>query len=324
MNRRRAMLAIAGSTTCALFPELGNAQAAWPSKPIKLVVPYPAGAISDYLGRYIGRVLSTELGTPVVVENKPGAGTNIGSDSVAKAAPDGYTLLLASSTNAVNVTLFPKLTYSPTRDLTPISIIADVPNCLVVNRDFKANTVADLIKAAKSDPGGLAYASAGPGSPAHLAAEMFNRMAGVQIRNISYKGASPAMADVIAGHVPIVFSHLAAVRGAYDAGKVKILAVASKSRWPVLPNIPTIAESGVAGYEAGAWYGLMAPAGTPKPILDRLQAALSKMRTPATAEAIRQQGADLRISGAEDLKTRLDSDIKTYAALIKTAGIVVE
>lgn len=323
MSRRQLVAVLAAA--CALPVSFSVcAEKAWPQKPIKLIVPYPAGAVSDFLGRQAANVMSQELGQPVVVENKPGAGTNIGSENVAKAAPDGYTLLLASTTNSVNMTLFPKMTYDTLKDLAPVSILANVPNWLVVNTNFPAKNVSELIAYAKQKPGEVAYASAGPGSPAHLAAEQFNRMAGVKLRNIAYKGASPAITDVMAGHVPVMFTNYAAVRGAVDAGRVRVLATGGATRWPSMPNVPTVAESGVAGYEAGAWYGLMAPAGTPPEIIAKINRALAGLRSPAMEESFLKQGAELVLSTPDEMKQKIQAEIPYFAKLIKDAGITIE
>lgn len=323
MSRRQVIAILAAA--CALPVSFSvSAENKWPQKPIKLIVPYPAGAVSDFLGRQAAAVMSQELGQPVVVENKPGAGTNIGSDMVAKASPDGYTLLLASTTNSVNMSLFPKMSYDTLKDLAPVSILANVPNWLVVNANFPAKTVSELIAQAKKNPGDVAYASAGPGSPAHLAAEQFNRMAGVKLRNIAYKGASPAITDVMAGHVPLMFTNYAAVRGAVEAGKVRVLGVGSSTRWPSMPNVPTIAESGVAGYEAGAWYGLMAPAGTPPEIIAKINRALAGLRVPGMVELFRKQGAELVLSTPDEMKQKMQAEIPYFAKLIKDAGITIE
>lgn len=323
MSRRQVIAVLAAAFALPVSFSV-SAENRWPQKPIKLIVPYPAGAVSDFLGRQAAAVMSQELGQPVVVENKPGAGTNIGSDMVAKASPDGYTLLLASTTNSVNMSLFPKMSYDTQKDLAPVSILANVPNWLVVNANFPAKNVSELIAQAKKNPGDVAYASAGPGSPAHLAAEQFNRMAGVKLRNIAYKGASPAITDVMAGHVPLMFTNYAAVRGAVEAGKVRVLGVGSSTRWPSMPNVPTIAESGVAGYEAGAWYGLMAPAGTPPEIIAKISRALAGLRAPAMVESFRKQGAELVLSKPDEMKQKMQAEIPYFAKLIKDAGITIE
>jgi tripartite-type tricarboxylate transporter receptor subunit TctC len=326
MNRRAllaALAALAALATAAGQP-LARAEDKWPQRPIRLIVPYPPGGVSDALARHVGRILEKDLGQPVVIENRGGAGSNIGSEQVARSAPDGYTLLLGSSANTVNMSLYRKLNYDTMRDLEPVSLLADVPNVLVVNSAFPPKSVAELIALAKKKPNGFDYASAGSGSPAHLAAEQFNRLAGVQIRHVAYKGAGPAVSDVMAGHVPMMFTNLSAVSGGIEAGRLRLLGVGGQKRWPTFPDVPTIAEAGVPGYDASAWYGIMAPAGTPAPIVARIQKALAGARTPASFEAMRRQGAEPVVSTPEVLKARLESEMKTYAKLIKETGITVE
>jgi tripartite-type tricarboxylate transporter receptor subunit TctC len=323
MNRRALLAALAALATAAGLP-LARAEDKWPQRPVRLIVPYPPGGVADALARHVGRILEKDLGQPVVIENRGGAGSNIGSEQVARSTPDGYTLLLGSSANTVNMSLYRKLNYDTMRDLEPVSLLAEVPNVLVVNSAFPPKSVAELIALAKKKPNGFDYASAGSGSPAHLAAEQFNRLAGVQIRHVAYKGAGPAISDVMAGHVPMMFTNLSAVSGGIEAGKLRLLGVGGQKRWPAFPDVPTIAEAGVPGYDASAWYGIMAPAGTPAPIVARIQKALAGARTPASFEAMRRQGAEPVVSTPEVLKARLESEMKTYAKLIKETGITVE
>src|SRR5688572_24789496 len=322
MNRLAWLAALAA--VVALAGQAASAQDKWPERPVRLVVPYPPGGIADALGRHVARILEKDLGQPVVVENKGGAASNIGSDMVAKSAPDGYTILLGSSANSVNMSLYRKMAYDTQRDLAPVSLLAEVPNVLVVNAAFPAKSVGELIAMAKKSPDELTYASAGSGSPAHLAAEQLTRLAGVRIRHIPYKGAGPAMIDVVAGRVPMMFTNIAAVQGGVEAGRLRILGTGTTARWPGFPDTPTIAEGGVPGYEAGAWYGLMVPAGTPAAVVARLQRALAGVRTPESLDTIRKLGADPVVSAPEVLKSRIESEIRGYAKLIKEAGLAVD
>jgi tripartite-type tricarboxylate transporter receptor subunit TctC len=319
--KRRALFAAMAVLAAWSLPA---AFAEWPEKPVKLVVPYPPGGIADALGRHVARILERDLGQPVVIENRGGAGSNIGSDLVAKSAPDGYTLLLGSSANSVNMSLYRKVPYDTQRDFIPVSLLADVPNVLVVTASFPARSIEELVAMARQKPDELAYASAGSGSPAHLAAEQFTRLAGVKIRHVPYKGAGPAITDVIAGHIPMMFTNIAAVQGGVEAGRLRILATGSRARWPTYPNVPTIAESGLAGYEAGAWYGLLVPAGTPAPVVARLEHALAGVRAPESLEAIRKLGADPVVSSPEVLKARIAAEVRDYAKLIKEVGLVAD
>ncbi|MGE0796744.1 MAG: Bug family tripartite tricarboxylate transporter substrate binding protein [Lautropia sp.] len=320
---RRSILILCAFASC-LATGHAAAQAKWPERPVRLVVPYPPGGISDALGRMVGRSLEKDLGQPVVVENKPGAGSNIGSEFVAKSAPDGYTILLGSSANSVNMSLYRKLGYDTARDFAPVSLLADVPNVLVVNAAFPARSVAELVDMARKQPDELSFASAGSGSPAHLAAEQFNRLAGIKLRHIAYKGAGPAITDVMAGHVPIMFTNLSAVFGGIESGKLRLLAVGGKTRWPSFPDVPTVAEAGVPGYEASAWYGLMVPTGTPAAVTARLQQALAGVRTPDVLEAIRKQGAEPVVSPPEFLAARVAAELKAFATLVRETGITTE
>ncbi|WP_374619333.1 tripartite tricarboxylate transporter substrate binding protein [Pandoraea sp.] len=299
-------------------------EAKWPDKPVTIVVPWPPGGVADFVARVVSQKISASLGQSVIVENRPGAGTNIGSDYVAKARPDGYTLLLGSSNNAVNKFLFRNMPYDPIKSFTPVSLLVYVPNVLVVHPSVPAKTVGELISYAKQHPDELTYASAGNGSPAHLAAEKFKTMAGVRIRNITYKGAAPAVTDVMAGRVSMMFTNLPASLSAIQSGKLRAVGLGGTTRSPVVPNVPTIAESGVPGYEASAWYGLMAPAGTPANVIEKLQQALASARTPEALDALRQRGTDPRISPPEDLQKQLQTDLQVYGPLIKAAGITLE
>jgi len=300
------------------------ARAAWPERPIKLVVPYPPGGVSDALARQVAHMIEKDLGQPIVVENKPGAGSNIGSEIVAKAKPDGYTILLASSANVLNMYLYKSLPYNTFKDFQPVSLLADAPNVLVVNSGFSAKNVQELIALAKEKPDGVAYASAGYGSPAHLSAELFDLQAHVKMRHIPYKGAGPAMADVMAGHVPVMFTNIAAVLPGVQAGKIRVLATGGIARWKDFPQVPTVAESGLPGYEAGAWYGLALPAATPAEIAERLQKALNAARGPAAKEEILKLGAIPVVSDAAALKARIESERAQYEKLVKDADLKVE
>jgi tripartite-type tricarboxylate transporter receptor subunit TctC len=318
----RRLLALA--PLALLLPRLAFAQRSWPTRTIKLIVPFPAGGISDALGRHAARLLESELGQPVVVENKPGAGSNIGSEFVAKSPPDGYTLLLASNANLVNMALYRSPGYDTLRDFVPITVLADMPNILVVNSSFAAKTVSDLIEMARKDPNEVAYASAGSGSPAHIAAEEFLRVAAVRMRHVPYKGAAPAIADVMAGHVPVMFTTINSVAAGLRSGRLRALGIASTRRWPDLPEVPTIAEAGLAGYTAGAWCGLLAPAGTPPEVVARLQQAMNRLRAPDSLEVMRKQGTEPVMSTPEVMRERMKAEAASYARLVRETGLTVD
>ena len=309
----------------AMFTLSSQAASAWPDKPITLVVPWPAGGVADLVARIFAQQVGEPLGETVIVQNRPGAGTNIGSAYVAEAKPDGYTLLLASSNNAVNTFLFSNMPYDPIKSFVPISLLVNVPNILVVHPSAAhANSITKLIDYAKAHPDELTYASAGNGSPAHLAAEGFKSAAGVKIRNITYKGAAPAVTDVMAGRVSMIFTNIPASLSAIQSGTLLPLGIGSKERSPMLPDVPTISESGLPGYEANAWYGLMAPAGTPPEVINRLQEALAAMRKPEVTKLLQERGTDPVISTPEVLEKQLQTDLQVYGPLIKAAGITLQ
>jgi len=312
----------------AVYVFLNNAFAqatTYPNKPVKLIVPWAPGGAASFMGRVIGDKLSVLWGQPVVVENKPGAGTNIGSDYVAKALPDGYTLLVGSSNNVVNMSLFEKMPYNTIKDFEPVNLTIQVPNILVVNPSLKVNNAAELIALAKAEPGKLAYASAGNGSPAHLAAELFKKMAGVDILGVPYKGAGPGVVDLLAGQVQLMFTNIPATLSNIQAGKLKPLGVTTLKRSQSLPNVPTIAESGLPGYEFSAWYGIMAPAGTPKEIVAKINADLNKiLKDPDVIEKLLGQGTEIVNLGPEQFKNVIKSDSAKYAKLVSDIGLKPE
>jgi tripartite-type tricarboxylate transporter receptor subunit TctC len=321
----RLLSTICALLLCAAFSAPVIAADTYPTRPIKIIVPWPAGGVADFLARIAADGLSQKLGQPVIVDNRAGAGTNIGSEFVAKASPDGYTLLLASSNNAVNMTLYGKMPYDTVKDFSPISLLAIVPNILVVSPKLPVHSVKELIDLAKANPNKVTYASAGNGSPAHLAAEEFKRLAHVEMLNVPYKGAAPAVTDLIGGHVDVMFTNIPASLGSIKAGQLRAIAIGSKTRSSVLPELPTIAESGVPNYEAVAWYGLAAPAGTPKEIIEKLQGVLVQtMKSPDTMQLLVQEGTEPVISSPDALADRIRADIITYRNLIQTTGIHIE
>jgi tripartite-type tricarboxylate transporter receptor subunit TctC len=281
--------------------------------------------VADFVGRTVGEKLSAKWGQPVVVENKAGAGTNIGSDFVAKSNPDGYTLLLGSSNNTVNMSLFKKMPYDVVKDFEPVTLIVQVPNILVVNPSVKANSAKDIITMAKADPGKLSYASAGNGSPAHLATELFKKMAGIDILAITYKGAGPAVIDLMGGQVDMMFTNIPATLQNIRANKLKALGVTSAKRNQTLPLVPTIAESGLPGYEFSAWYGMLAPAGTPKDIIEKINIDIvSILKNPEVVAKLNGQGTEVVGGDSEALKAVIKSDLVKYSKLISEIGLTPE
>lgn len=321
----RLLRSIGALALCAIFATPVYAADSYPVRPVKIVVPWPAGGVADFLARIVADGLSQKLGQPFIVDNRAGAGTNIGSEFVAKATPDGYTLLLASSNNAVNMTLYSSMPYDAVKDFAPISLLATVPNILVVNPKLPIHSVRELIDYAKANPGKVTYASAGNGSPAHLAAEEFKQQAHIDMLNVPYKGAAPAVSDLIGGYVDVMFTNVPASLGSIKAGQLRPIAICSKTRSSALPDLPTIAETGVPNYEAVAWYGLEAPAGTPKEIIESLFSALDQaMKTPDVLQRLLREGAEPVISSPDALGEKVAADIIAYRNLIQTTGIHIE
>ncbi|MCE9639516.1 MAG: tripartite tricarboxylate transporter substrate binding protein, partial [Betaproteobacteria bacterium] len=284
------------------------AQPAYPAKAIRYVVPFPAGGPLDIVARAIGQELNKSWGQPVIIDNRPGAGGNIGADLVAKAPADGYTILMgAVSTHAINVTLYNKLPYDPIRDFAPVTLITSVPNVLVVHPSVPANNVKELIALAKSRPGQLNFASGSTGSAGHLAGELFNSMAGVRMTHIPYKGAAPAVVDLMAGHVSLMFDNMSSALPNIKTARVRALAVTTLKRSPLLPQLPTISEAGLRGFDVATWFGIFAPAGTPSDIVTRLNGEI--VRILHTAEMKER----LALLGAEPIGNKPDE----FAAFVK-------
>ena len=299
----------------------------YPSKPIRLVVPYPAGGGTDFFARAVGAQLSTQLGQQVVVENRPGAATIIGTEAVAKSPADGYTILLGdTATFAVNASLYKKLPYDPFKDLAPVTLTGRFALLLVVNpTKLPANSVKDLVESAKKSPGKIDYASPGPGSPHHLAMEMFKQRSGTQFTHVPYKGAGPAIQDLLGGQVPLMFLDLAAGAPQVKAGKLKALAVASDKRIASLPELPTVGESGYAGFEAWAWQAFAVPAGTPKDVVARLNTEYRKaIAVPELRQKLVEAGIDLIPSTPEEATAYFRAESAKWAQVIAEGKISVE
>jgi len=300
----------------------GASAQGWPSRPVHVVVPYPAGGPNDIIVRMVGKRLGETLGEPIVVENRPGAGGNIGTDSVAKSAPDGYTLVSVGPGALIINPLLGKVPYDTMRDFAPVTIMAVAPNALVAHPSFPAKSVKDLIALAKRKPGAINYASGGTGSTPHLAAALFAVMAGVQLTHVPYKGTGPATADLVGGQVQIAFLGIPTVLPHIRSGKLRALAVTGARRSPELPDVPTVAEAGVPGYELSPWYGLLAPAGTPSAVVARLAAEATKIvREPAMREQLVAQGAEPAGGTPEEFARTLRSDAALWKKVVKDAGI---
>jgi tripartite-type tricarboxylate transporter receptor subunit TctC len=315
-----AALALAlGATTGAL------AQSAYPTKAVKIVVPYSAGGPADIYGRFVGDRLQKSLGHPFVIENRPGAGAIIGTDAVAKSAPDGYTLLMMSNTHTVNESLFTKKPYSLLRDLSPISPINYSDLILVIHPSVPAKNLRELIALAKAKPGALNYASSGPGTPYHMAGELFKAMAGIDVVHVPHKGSAEARTDVLAGNVQMMFDAITTMAPLVQSGKVRAIATSGKARSPITPNVPTMNEAGVPGYDAVIWLGMMAPAGTPKAIVDLLNADIQKIANlPDVKETWAKQGAVPMRMSPEEFGKFIEQDIQKWAKVVKISGAKIE
>jgi tripartite-type tricarboxylate transporter receptor subunit TctC len=311
----------------AAFAALAMPAAAqnWPTKPVKIVVPFGPGGPADVYARIVAQGLTESFKQQFIIDNKPGAGALIGTEVVAKAPADGYTLLMMSNTHTVNETLFAKRPYDLMRDLIPVAPVNSSDLVMVVHPSVPAKTLQEFIALAKAEPGKLTYASSGPGTPYHMAGELFKSMSGTDILHIPHKGSAEARNDVMGGHVQMMFDAVTAMKGSIDAGEVRALATTGLQRSSVMPNVPTVNESGVPGYEATIWLGIMAPKGTPKEIVDRLNAEIGKIiATPAIRDAWAKQGAVPMTMTPDQFGAYLKQDIEKWAKVIKTAGIEIQ
>jgi tripartite-type tricarboxylate transporter receptor subunit TctC len=297
----------------------------WPARPINLIVSYPPGGTADLMARTIATPLGKILGTSIVVENKPGASGQIAASYVAKANPDGYTLMLDASSYSVNPSLFPKLPYDPNKDFKTLGILAQYPNGLLVNPSFPAKSVKELVSMAKAKPNSIAYASSGNGSAQHLAGALFEIQAGVEMQHIPYKGGGPALNDVLGGQVPVFFGSVASTKQYVDTGKLNALAVTGKKRASSMPTVPTMAEAGVAGYEVYEWNGIFAPAATPAAIVLKLSEAITKvMQTPEVRDKVISLGGEIFQGNANEADKFIKAQMVEWARLVKSGKISVD
>jgi tripartite-type tricarboxylate transporter receptor subunit TctC len=309
-----ALLAVA---TCAS----ASAQT-YPQKPIRFVVGFPAGGGADLAGRSVAQKLADSLGVNVLVDNRPGASGNIAAELVAKAAPDGYTLFVSTITLSTNASIYAKLPFDAQRDFAPISLLTTVPIVIVVHPSLPARTARDLIGLARARPGDLAFASAGNGTAGHLSGEMFKQMAAVALTHVPYKGSPPALVDLLGGQVPIMFDGLNTSYPHARAGKMRALAVTTRKRAAVLPDVPTLDETGLAGFDAATWTGLLAPAATPAPVLDRLNAEVVRaLNAPDVRERLVGLGSEVAPMSREQFAAYLRDEIAKWARVVKAAGL---
>ena len=317
---------VAPSLLAMLFamPLLAMAQA-YPTRPIKMLVPFPAGGTVDFFARVVAPKLTDALGQPVQVENRSGAGGNIAAEAVAKAPADGYTLLMGSEIVAINISLYKQLGYDPLKDLAPVTLVGTVPNILIANLAVPATSVKELIALAKKPGTKLSYASTGHGTSSQLSSELFKSMAGVDILHVPYKGGAPAIADVIGGQVNIMFLNMPTGLGQVKAGKVRILGVTSAKRVVQLPDVPTIEEAGLKGFETAAWSGVYVPMGTPRDIITRLNTEIVKiLKMPSVREQLAGQGAEPVGDTPEEFAQFTRSEIAKWAQVVKASGAKVE
>ncbi|HAO41157.1 MAG TPA: tripartite tricarboxylate transporter substrate binding protein [Afipia sp.] len=324
MASRRAAVGLIAMGFAALISISGASAQDYPTRPVKWVVGYPPGGATDILARLIGQRLSERLGQQFIIENKPGAGNNVGTESVVNADPDGYTVLLVNPANGINASLYTKLSFNFIRDIAPVAGILRSPNVMVVPADFPAKTVAEFVAYAKANPGKVNMASSGNGTSVHLSGELFKSMTGIEMTHIPYKGAAPALTDMIAGRVQVIFDNLPSAIQHIKAGTLRALAVTTETRSPLLPDVPTVGET-VKGYEASAWFGMGAPAKTPKPIIDKLNKEINAiLAEPAMQAKIAELGGVPLLGPPADFGKIIVSETEKWEKVVKFAGAKVE
>jgi len=322
---RRHLLALAAGIAGATALPLHAQPDAWPSRPIKLVVGYAAGGATDVIARLVAVKLGERLGQPVVVDNRAGANSNVGAEVVAKAPPDGYTLYVFTIANTINASLYAKLGYDPQKDFEPIGLIAKIPNILVVNNNLPIKSIADYVRFAKASKDGITFASSGSGSSIHLSGEMFKMQTHLNMLHVPYRGSAPAVTDLLGGQVQSMFDNTPSALPHVQGGRLRAIAITSAKRSPLLPDVPTVAESGFPGFDVQSWFGLAAPAGTPKPVIDRLNAELNKV---LAAPELRQRFQDLAASPEpgtpEQMRSFAAAETQRWREVVKTSGAKAE
>lgn len=319
-RRTAALVALASFAACAAFAQT------YPARPIKLIVPFPAGGGTDAIAREVATKVATQQGWTLIIDNKPGSGGNLGVDAAAKAAPDGYTIVLGQTSNlAINPTLYAKLPYNPVKDLAPIGLVASSPLVLVVAADSPYKTLSDVIAAGKARPEAINYASSGSGTVAHLAVEQFQKVAGVRFTHVPYKGAAQGVTDLIGGQIQLYMSSIPTLIGHIRSGKMRAIAVTSERRVNDLPNVPTVAESGFKGFEAVTWFGIAGPAAMPKDAVTRLNVAFNKaLQDAEVKKKLEGQGADVLGGTPEQFAKLIQDDIVRWGKVVKDSGAKVD
>ena len=313
----RFALATAGMLAASVSSVVAQS---YPDRPLRLIVPYAPGGGTDLTSRLIAQRLTESLKQQVIVDNRAGGAGNIGSEIAARSAPDGYTLLMAGISFSINVSIFPKLNYDPVKDFDPVSLVATVPLVVVVHPSVPATSIRELIALAKAKPGTLNYASGGTGTANHIAGELFKYMTSTDIVHVPYKGGGPALADVVGGQVQLLFNTMTSTVGFMNSGKLRALAVTGKQRSPSVPNLPTVAEAGVPGYDVGAWFGVVAPKGTPRPLVTQINGEIVRItRLPEAREQFVAQGAEAVGSTPEEFSRHLRKEIDKWAKVAKAA-----
>jgi len=322
MSPIRSLLFLAASLLLAAGPAFGQ----YPTKPVRIIVPYPPGGTTDILARLVAKGLTEKFGQTFVVENRPGASGAIGSQAVAKSPPDGYTLVMGTiSSHGINSALYKSLPYDAVKDFAPVTNVASTPNVIAVNPSLPAKNLNELLKLAREKPGKLNFGSTSQGGSPHMSAELLKMMAHVELVHVPYKGAGPMLTDLIGGQIEIGFDNLPSTMSHIKSGKVRAIAVTTTKRWPGAPEIPTVAESGVPGYEVSGWFGLLAPAGTPKPVIDALYRAIADfLKQPDVAKQLLELGAEPAANGPDAFGRQIADEVQKWKKVVAATGVKAE
>ncbi|CAG9182623.1 hypothetical protein LMG32289_05139 [Cupriavidus pampae] len=325
MLTKNALHAVVALATVTVMPQLAMAAEAWPTKPIQLLIPYPPGGSADLLARPLGAKLQEKLGQPIVLDYRPGAGGTIASQALARSKPDGYTLIMVLAAHAINPSLYPKLPYDTRKDFAPVSLVANLPLIVAGSASLKARNVTELIAAAKAAPGKITFGSAGNGNTGHLAGELFDSMAGVKMTHVPYKGSAQVVNAMLAGDIQLTFDSISTSMPQIRAGRMTALAVTSSKRAAMAPDVPTLAEAGVPGFDINGWYAILAPAGTPRAIVDKLSTEIAAVLTqPELRAQVAANGYEPVGSTPEALGTHIEAELVRWHKVVQEAGVKLE